>query len=120
MGCEIASNGMLSLAEGGTGEILLQIKGKTVSPRMSWEKVKLQLISDEGAVLELLVYCYCRTERATLVANVERIQTTMVRGNIREYRFMIANSGGGETGEIRVTPLKRNGYRWLHLRLFLH
>ena len=45
-------------------------------------------------------------KRATLVANVERIQTTMVRGNIREYRFMIANSGGGETGEIRVTPPK--------------
>lgn len=112
LGCEIASNGMLSLAEGGTGEILLQIKGKTVSPRMSWEKVKLQLISDEGAVLELLVYCYCRTERATLVANVERIQTTMVRGNIREYRFMIANSGGGETGEIRVTPPKAE---WLSL-----
>ena len=79
---------------------------------MSWEKVKLQLISDEGAVLELLVYCYCRTERATLVANVERIQTTMVRGNIREYRFMIANSGGGETGEIRVTPPKAE---WLSL-----
>lgn len=112
LGCEIASNGILSLAEGGIGEILLLIKGKAVSPGTSWEKVKLQLVSDEGAVLELLVYCYCRTERAILVANVERIQTTMVRGNTREYRFMVANSGGGETGKIRVTPPKAE---WLSL-----
>lgn len=111
-GCEITSNGMLSLPEGGTGDILLQIKGKAVSPGTNWEKVKVQLVSDEGAVLDLLVNCYSRTEKATLVANIERIKTTMVRGNTREYRFMVANSGGGETGEIRVTIPKAE---WLSL-----
>lgn len=111
-GCEVVANGISSLSARGTNEIVLQVTGSAVSTGADWEKIKLQLTSDEGAVSDVNVYYYCKPEKATLVSNVDIIKTTMARGSMREYRFMIANSGQGETGEIQVVVPKLD---WLSL-----
>lgn len=110
--CIINFSSISSLAANNTAELRYEVTGTSVSTGIDWEPIKVQVISAEGAVLELDIRYYCRSHAAQLEASESHINTTMTIGATREYPVTITNTGKGETGEIRVALPDAN---WLSL-----
>lgn len=100
--CQIHFSSISTMAANGTAELQYEVTGTAVSPGMDWEPIKVQVISAEGAVLDLDIYYYCRSYAAQLEVSEPNINTTMTIGAVREYPITITNTGKGETGEISV------------------
>lgn len=110
--CIINFSSISSLAANSTAELRYEVMGTSVSTGTDWEPIKVQVISAEGAVLDLDIRYYCRSHAAQLEASESHINTTMTIGSTREYPLTITNTGKGETGEIRVALPDAN---WLSL-----
>lgn len=67
------------------------------------EHIKARISTSEGVKLDLLIYYYCSSVKAELVAESSSVNTTMVKGTSRDYQLKIANKGEGETGKITVS-----------------
>lgn len=91
-----------NIGGGNTVELKYSIVGSAVSPGDDWEQIKINVESAEGATLPLTLYYYCRNPKGQLQANVSNINTTMTKGQSRDYPITIANIGNGETGRITL------------------
>lgn len=87
---------------GETVQLHYLLTGTDASPAKEWDEVKLRVTSAEGASLNITVYAYCRTPRATLACNVEEINATLTKGTTRDYPIQVVNTGGGNSGEITL------------------
>lgn len=91
------------LAGGAKGVITAQITGNAVTARNEWEQAVIEIVSDEGARIEMTLFLYCRNPRAQLKADVTTINTTMIKGQSRDYTFYISNIGKANTGKITLS-----------------
>lgn len=94
--------GITSLQPGEHGRITYTIEGLTPSEGDDWENLKIIVKSAEGAVFEQPAYYYVRSSKPVLEASVKEINTTVVKGQPRNYEVTITNSGRAETGDITI------------------
>lgn len=92
-----------SLPSGGKTNVLAHVLGKALTSKNEWEQARIEIISDEGARTEATLYLYCRNPRAQLKADIVTINTTMTKGQTRDYPFYISNIGKGSTGNITLS-----------------
>lgn len=97
-----ATPGTTTLKGGESTDIAFSITPSGASEGSDWEKIELSIESAEGAVLPATLYYYCRVKTGKIEASVARINTTMVKGESRDYPFTITNVGKGETGKISL------------------
>lgn len=97
-----ATPGNTTLKGGENTDIAFSITPSGASEGSDWEKIELSIESAEGAVLPATLYYYCRVKTGKIEASVARINTTMVKGESRDYPFTITNVGKGETGKISL------------------
>ncbi|MBQ5895221.1 MAG: carboxypeptidase regulatory-like domain-containing protein [Bacteroidaceae bacterium] len=99
---KIDFEGITSLQPGENGRITYTIEGLTPSEGKDWEKINIRIESAEGAVFEQTAYYYVRSSKPVLKASVNEINTTIIKGETRDYEIHITNQGRGETGTITV------------------
>lgn len=100
--CNVTLSTIQTLKGGEEAELAYTITPKDVSQGTDWEKINLSIESAEGAKLTTTLYYYCRNKEGKIEASVARINTTMVKGDSRDYPFTITNVGKGETGKISL------------------
>ena len=81
------------------------------SAGLNWEEIKFRVNSDEKASLSMSMHYFCRSPKGKLYSTTNKIETTMVKGESRDYSFNITNVGKGATGPISLTL--PNGQQWL-------
>ena len=77
--------------------------GKELTVENKWEEAEVEVYSDNGATLSVPLYLYCRAAQGLLKPDIANIQTTMIKGESREYSFNITNIGKGSTGSISLS-----------------
>lgn len=97
-----ATPGNTTLKGGESTDIAFSITPSGASEGSDWEKIELSIESAEGAILPATLYYYCRVKTGKIEASVTSINTTMVKGESRDYPFTITNVGKGETGKISL------------------
>lgn len=97
-----ATPGNTTLKGGESTDVAFSITPSGASEGSDWEKIELSIESAEGAVLPATLYYYCRVKTGKIEASVPSINTTMVKGESRDYPFTITNVGKGETGKISL------------------
>ena len=97
-----ATPGNTTLKGGENTDIAFSITPSGASEGSDWEKIELSIESAEGAILPATLYYYCRVKTGKIEASVASINTTMVKGESRDYPFTITNVGKGETGKISL------------------
>lgn len=100
--CNVTVNCPNSINANSTFNIYFAIDATAVSEGNDWQKIDINIISDEGISLPTTLYYYCRCKTGQLKANVTRINTTMIKGTSRDYPFTITNTGKGESGKITL------------------
>lgn len=101
--CEVTVNAPTSLAGKATSDISFEIMPNAESEGSDWEKIELNVETNEGATLPVTLYYYCRTANGKLKASVASINTTMVKGASRDYPITLMNVGKGSTGKITLS-----------------
>ena len=100
---DVVAQPIASLDGGKKADMQLSLTGTGVSAGDDWQLLKLRFTSDEEATFESVVYYYNRTATGKLRASVTSINTTMVKGEQRDYSFNITNTGYGTTGKISLS-----------------
>lgn len=101
--CNVTASVPASLAGKATSDISFEITPNAVSQGSDWEKIELNVETQEGATLSVTLYYYCRTTKGKLQASVASINTTMVKGTTRDYPITLMNVGKGATGKITLS-----------------
>lgn len=99
---KIDFTGITSLQPGENCQITYTIEGLTPSEGKDWEKINIRIESAEGAVFEQTAYYYVHSSKPVLKASVNEINTTIIKGETRNYEVLITNQGRGETGAVTV------------------
>ena len=86
-----------------TVHVLFSIRCETVTQNNEWQTIPFTVSSAEGITLSSTIYYYCRPARAELKADIDGINTTMTLTEPVYYSFYLYNTGGGETGDIRLS-----------------
>lgn len=103
--CDIEITCPKTLSVNGTSDVSFVISPKAISSGNDWQKIQIEVETNEGATLSSTLYYYCKTTKGLLQSSVSRINTTMIKGSSRDYQFTVTNIGKGETGKITVeTP----------------
>lgn len=100
--CKVAFEPIVSINANGTGILKYTITGTAPSDGTDWEQIKARISTAEGAVMDLLILYYCRSEKGMLISENSSVNTTMTKGVSRDYPLYIKNAGDGETGKITV------------------
>lgn len=100
--CQVEINCPTTIDAGQTVQLEYSILSNTASSGNDWEKIIIEVTTNEGATLATTLYHYCTYHVATLKASVNAINTTMTFGTSRDYAFNIKNIGKGETGKITI------------------
>ncbi|MDD7631145.1 MAG: CARDB domain-containing protein [Parabacteroides sp.] len=82
-------------------------------PTDGFEKIEIEIFSAEGASLHGNLYYGCILEQGKLVADVEKITTTICIDENNTFHLQITNIGEGETGNIQIV-LPR-GQSWMSI-----
>lgn len=101
--CEATVNIPTIISGGQTVQLSYSLKGTAPSEERKWYDVKVQITTNEGVTLDATIYFYCFNNTATLVANTNRINTTITKGTTRDYPIQIVNTGKGESGAITLS-----------------
>lgn len=101
-GVTIDFNCPKTLAGGATMTVEYTLKGKQKSEGTNWKNLKVVITSAEGARTETTLYYYVRNQKPQLVASIDEIRTTVTKGTMRDYKFLISNTGKGATGNISI------------------
>ncbi len=101
-GLDIQFSPIPNLNGGDKTKVKATVNGSVATPVQEYERIRIEITSNNGAKLELLIYYFCRNPRATLVSNISNIQTTMTKGQNRQFEFNISNKGTGDSGPITV------------------
>lgn len=99
-GCEIDIDCPESISGNSTIAIPYSIKPNALSSGNNYEKISITVTSDQGVSANYFVYYYCVNKQGTLQADIQEINTTITKGNTRDYEFTLTNVGEGETGNI--------------------
>lgn len=99
-GCEIDIDCPESISGNSTIAIPYSIKPNALSSGNNYEKIGIKVTSDQGISANYFVYYYCVNKQGTLQADIQEINTTITKGNTRDYEFTLTNVGEGETGNI--------------------
>ena len=86
-----------------TVQVLFSIRCETVTQGNEWQTVPFTVTSAEGITTSSTIYYYCQPARAELKADIDGINTTMTLTEPVYYSFYLYNTGGGETGDIRLS-----------------
>ena len=100
---EVAAQPIATLDGGKSANLPFTLTGTSASTGDDWQQLKVRFTSDEGAAFDGLIYYYNRTATGKLRASVTSINTTMVKGEQRDYSFDITNTGFGTTGKISLS-----------------
>lgn len=100
--CTVTITGMNELQGNTTAKLDYTIIGSKPSAGSDWEQIKIRVTTAEGATTEQTLYYYCRSPKGLLKANIESINTTMIKGKSRDYTIIVTNVGKGETGKISL------------------
>jgi hypothetical protein len=76
--------------------------GSSPTEGNDWEQIKVRITSAEGTTVNQTLYYFCRSAQAQLKVDMERINTTMTKGQSRDYPITITNVGKGSTGKITL------------------
>ncbi len=102
-----------TIQNGKAADIILKMTGIKASEGKQYKKFTIHVTSDEGAEMTKTVYYYSFLKSSRLVASEAKVNTTMTKGQTREYPIVITNQGKGSTGTISVLlPQKAT---WLSL-----
>lgn len=91
-----------AIAPGEVLQLRYNITATGITESKEWDRLSIAITSDEGARYVMTLYCFARSEEAMLKSDITKINTTMVKGQSREYIIPIRNIGEGETGTITV------------------
>ena len=101
--CEGLTFGSISQLSGGqSASISYTFRDNTVTEGGDWQTVKIRVLTDQGPTFDMGVFYYCRSLKGNLVADISRLNTTMIKGQTRQYPFHISNTGRGETGKVTL------------------
>ena len=101
--CSISFSPASEIGAGGKYSLNYVIEGTDAFEGTEWKSIKVRIVSDEGASMEVSMYCYCRLPEAQLTLDVTEINTTVTKGVPRDYPIAITNNGAGETGRIMLS-----------------
>ena len=85
-----------------TAMLPLTIVSNKLTEENAWEKTILEISSDEGATLNVVLYNFTNTRSATLVINTPAINTNISNKRKSIIPVVLTNTGLGETGTISV------------------
>lgn len=107
--CDVEVSVPSTIAAGATVGVSYSLHPTAVTSGNDWEKIVLNIETNEGAALSTTLYHYCRSPKAQLQADVASINTTMTKGSTRVYPITITNKGQGATGTISLS-LPKSGW----------
>ncbi len=87
---------------GQVAQLKYTLTGSKPTSENAWEKIRLKVLTAEGAELEQTLYYYCRSAKAQLVVSQTVISTTITKGIARDYILYVTNIGRGNTGNITL------------------
>ena len=99
---DVSTQPISSLDGGKRADLPITLIGTEASTGDDWQQLKVRFTSEEGATFDGTIYYYNRTATGKLRASVTNINTTMVKGEQRDYSFDITNTGYGTTGKISL------------------
>lgn len=85
-----------------SGDIAIRITPLSASEGVDWQKIIIEITSEEGEPISVPLYYYCNVPAGKLRASISSINTTMTKGATRDYPFEIINTGKGATGKITL------------------
>ncbi len=100
---EVSTQPIATLNGGKNANLPVTLTGTATSSGDEWQLLKVRFTSQEGATFDGTIYYYNRTATGKLRASVTSINTTMVKGEQRDYSFDITNTGYGTTGKISLS-----------------
>lgn len=100
--CTFSFNSPNSIEAGQTIELPFTIKSNAVSSGKDWQKMPVEITTDEGAKLNYQFFYFVYPQKAQLEVSETSINTTMALGTPRDYPLTIRNSGRAETGKITL------------------
>ena len=83
-------------------DLELEVTSLALTTTSTWEKVMVNISSEEGAQTSFPIYCFCTTHQAVLSLSTSSITSTVNKNAPRLYPVIITNTGMGETGKISV------------------
>lgn len=98
--CIFSFNYPKSIKADGTIEIEYSIKANEVSSGRDFQRMPLEITTEEGSKLNYTIYYYVQSRHGKLYSVTSEINTTMTKDTPREYPIVIRNIGDGETGLI--------------------
>lgn len=101
--CNAKITDIAEIAASGHATATLRITATGVSPTDDWQQFELRITSADGATASKSIYFHSRPNKATLLASVSSINTTMTMGQQRVYRFAISNNGKADSGDITLS-----------------
>lgn len=87
----------------GRSDVSFSLRADAASEGSDWEQIQLNIETAEGVSLPVTLYCYSRTPKGKLRTETSSINTSMTKGQMREYPVTITNVGKGETGAISLS-----------------
>ena len=100
---EFHINDISGLAAGETRRMEYTIKGLTPSATYDeWQTLNLRFESNENALMLQTIYFVVYPATPELKASISDINTTMIKGDTRNFEFTLRNEGRQETGAIDI------------------
>ena len=100
---EVVTQPIATLDGGKNANLPITLTGTAASSGDDWQLLKVRFTSKEGAAFDGTIYYYNRVATGKLRASINSINTTMVKGEQRDYSFDITNTGYGTTGKISLS-----------------
>ncbi len=100
---DVAVQPIATLDGGKNASLPITLTGTAASSGDDWQLLKVRFTSKEGAAFDGTIYYYNRVATGKLRASITSINTTMVKGEQRDYSFDITNTGYGTTGKISLS-----------------
>ena len=79
------------------------LTGTVPSQGDNWEMIRIRVVSDEGAALEIPIHFYARLATGNLVPEFRNLNTTVVKTAGRDISLKVTNTGKGNTGKITLS-----------------
>ena len=102
-GCDAKFSIQPNIAGGESVNLAYSLTGSVPTEGNDWDMLKVRIISNEGAFLEVSLHYYARLAKGNLVVENQNLVTTMNKDNGRDYSFIVTNTGKGNTGKISLS-----------------
>ena len=102
-GCTASFSLPQTIAAGATVDLSYTLNATSATPGNDWQPLVVRITSTEGASLDITLYYYGRTALGNLMVESHKMNTTMVKGQTRDYSFIVTNTGKGNTGKITLS-----------------